>query len=491
MTRVPLHQWVFWGWCTLVVVLYTTLHVVAGLTFPHPWTDESAFLWQAIAFQRHGTLFAPELNPLRDIMQMPPAYMVFMGLLFRVAGFSLTLARTVSLVAMLGAFTLLACALRHLRGSALPIAALGAIWMMVPVVAVGNVARMDSIVLLMGAASLCFFQRERPFAALMSVALAPLFHPNGLFLCAAAAAALLAMRVNRDWPRKQMMMWGVTIVIVAWAWYGFYVAGHWPDFVTDMTFQFQRKASRSLPLWEASSVILMIVVLATALYGYIAFRLPLHFALFGVALWVLFQMGLEMWYECFRGVALVLMAASVLSVALEFVRAGRSFRLSKRVTLAFTVLVVAVGAMTAYQSIHFSKALTRPWTGPWLWMRTADKDVPYLSEADKQSVRNYLRELDGRTHLTRVQFHPPADAMLFVDCETDRVQFYQATFTSLEPDVYIVHVSRYLAPWFSREARNLQEHLHTPWERMLVARDTTELILSGPLGSTRNEYPGQ
>src|SRR5438105_2633552 len=88
----------FWFSVVLVAAACVARHVVAGLTMPVPWPDESAFLWQAIAVQRTNSLFAPELNALREVFWMPPGYMIAVGALFKITGASLVAARWFSMV---------------------------------------------------------------------------------------------------------------------------------------------------------------------------------------------------------------------------------------------------------------------------------------------------------------------------------------------------------------------------------------------------------
>ena len=79
-----------WAVVLVAAVVYLWLHAGASLTFPIPWPDEASAMWPAIAIERTGSLFAPQLNPERDVLWMPPGYMVVSGLIFKVFGFSLS-----------------------------------------------------------------------------------------------------------------------------------------------------------------------------------------------------------------------------------------------------------------------------------------------------------------------------------------------------------------------------------------------------------------
>ena len=145
---------VYYGLSLCAIAAYIARHFAAGFALPVPWPDESSFLWQAIGVQRTWSLFSPELNLVREIMWMPPAYMWCIGLLYDIVGASLEAARTFSLACMIGAFAFLAATLRRHPYPLLSILALGAVFYSAPLVVTGNVARMDSLVLLFGAAAM-------------------------------------------------------------------------------------------------------------------------------------------------------------------------------------------------------------------------------------------------------------------------------------------------------------------------------------------------
>src|SRR5689334_2756763 len=73
----------------VALAAYLVRRHLVGLRFPVPWPDEGSFLWQALAFRDRGSLFAPEVNPEREALWMPPGFLVLEGLLFKVLPFSL------------------------------------------------------------------------------------------------------------------------------------------------------------------------------------------------------------------------------------------------------------------------------------------------------------------------------------------------------------------------------------------------------------------
>src|SRR5882724_2436943 len=96
-----------------VFLAYLVRRYVIDLRFPVPWPDEGSFLWQALAFRDGFSLFAPEVNPEREAMWMPPMFMVLEGLIFKVVPFSLEASRTLSALFVCGAVACVQVSLRR------------------------------------------------------------------------------------------------------------------------------------------------------------------------------------------------------------------------------------------------------------------------------------------------------------------------------------------------------------------------------------------
>src|SRR5881394_638765 len=154
------------------------------LTFPVPWPDEGSFLWPALAFRDHLTLYAPELNPAREIFWMPPGFMALEGMIFKVVSFSLDRARFLSALYFVGAIL---CLVVQVRGSRARFghALLIGVFTFAPIFQlVGNTARMESLVLLLACAGFLLLDRGKA-AGLGVLAAGPLVHPNGMFAASA------------------------------------------------------------------------------------------------------------------------------------------------------------------------------------------------------------------------------------------------------------------------------------------------------------------
>ena len=171
-----------WAVVLAAAVVYLWLHAVASLTFPIPWPDEASFMWPAIALERTGSLFAPQLNPERDVLWMPPGYMVVSGLLFKVFGFSLSFARALSCAYLLASFVLLVRLTGRLRLAPMWPPLCAAFLLSQHWVFAGNVARMEALVVLMACGGFLLLAQRRLTSGALLLGLTPLVHPNGLSL---------------------------------------------------------------------------------------------------------------------------------------------------------------------------------------------------------------------------------------------------------------------------------------------------------------------
>src|SRR6185295_15131208 len=127
----------------LVLGAYLVRRHLVGLRFPVPWPDEGSFIWQAIGLRDRMSLFAPEVNPEREVLWMPPGFLVLEGLLFKILPFSLDLARTLSALFVCCAVVAVYAALRRFEARLVyPLFAV--LFLFCPIVHVaGNVARME------------------------------------------------------------------------------------------------------------------------------------------------------------------------------------------------------------------------------------------------------------------------------------------------------------------------------------------------------------
>ena len=439
------------------LAVYLWVHRLAGLHFPVPWPDEGSFLWQAIAVQERNTLFAPQLNPDRIVMWMPPGYMIWSGCIFKLTGFSLPWARTLSALYVMGGTVILAGILRRYRYPYLYLVLCG--WFLVSrdFVITGNFARMEALVFLMAMGAFALLQRERPYPALALIGLTPLVHPNGLYFCAGAAvyAAVVARRRPERRRPSAPDVAAIAPCLAAWAAYAVFVARHWADFASDMAFQTSWRGSFSdegVGFWDLllrpQTLVPCAVAVAAIVYGVrkrVASSWLLALAI-PVALLTLTTTGSM--YEIYG--ALLVILASIVWVEMgmrmaEDASAGRSRALS----VFLSALVFAGALALLLGSGRLESPVGYPYRMSFEGMKVR-AEVPYFGDADARVVRRFLRSLESGGSPVAVEFLPWADALLFRDRESETVHFVQPTFHDGAADVRVVHRSRHLPPKLRR-----------------------------------------
>lgn len=137
------------------------LHYRASYSFPIPWADEAAFVYPAISFQQANSLHAPELNAQRAILWMPPGYMIVLGTIFKLVGFSFGLARALSLLFLIISAVFLFLILRKYRAPTIALLLCGLFLLNNVGILTGNVARMESLFLLIVFAGFFYVPKQK------------------------------------------------------------------------------------------------------------------------------------------------------------------------------------------------------------------------------------------------------------------------------------------------------------------------------------------
>ena len=105
---------------------------------------------------------------------------------------------------------------------------------------VGNVARMESAVLLLAALDRFSCSDRAHLAGLGILGFTPLVHPNGLFACVAGLVYFLTS-VRGRYPNRRSDQVVLAVVAVAWLAYALYVASRFDAFMVDMNDQVRFK----------------------------------------------------------------------------------------------------------------------------------------------------------------------------------------------------------------------------------------------------------
>jgi hypothetical protein len=483
----------YWVVAGLFIAAYVLRHISAGYIFPVPWPDEASFLWQAIGFQHTNTLFAPELNPARDVFWMPPGYMIVIGALFKVFGYSLALARTASLICMCAVFVMLAAVIRKYALPLLSIFLLGAVFLTTPVIAAGNVARMDPMLFVIIAGALLLFKNGRDYTAFALLAISPLIHPNGIYFI---AGALVYFILEKRWRNLSLRGFDIllfAIAVVLWGFYITYIAKHWGDFLSDMQYQLHRKSS-NLYVFTLSNAVFLVPFIAIVVYGARKKTLDVLLTCFGFIMWWVYTTGGEMWYQCFYGMSFVILFCGFLPTFPAFLHhrppSNRSFKLltpllaTRTRARVFIFVMIALGVSLGYYAMPFYGSPLKIWNGSWGGMSISRTDIPYMTDGDIAAVKKYLIGLQSSPDPVYVRFFPEGDVLFFTDMEKGNLKFDDQVLTWIPASVLILHVSRHDTNRWDDEIKKYFAAINTqPGDssHILTQRDSTEIFYFGNL----------
>jgi hypothetical protein len=462
-----------------VFVAYLVRRYVIDLRFPVPWPDEGSFLWQALAFRDHFSLFAPEVNPEREAMWMPPGFMVLEGLFFKIVPFSLSASRTLSALFVCGAVGCVFACLR-LRESKFLFPLLAGLFLWCPIAGMaGNVARMEGLELVVLAVSFFLIDRCRA-AALGVLLLAPLAHPNGLFGMAVGVPFFFfhtrgGARIVR---RADLAVIGAAVL--AWALYAFHVSQHWAAFVRDIGAQilFKRYVSAAdggamaritePVVWGSALALLVALVCArrarTTVGALGAFAGALLVQTVTAAGWL---------YEVYPAMAVLVASVVALESVLEMARLSPwppQTRIG--VSVAVALLLVAFDASAYLHNAFLERSLERA------TVIRKSLEPAYDLPADRDVIRRYLTSITpppGSRPLA-VQFLPDAEALLYEDLRGPTLKYVQQTFYEHRYDVVLLHDSAWFPP-FVRDLELIKlvyakAGVHA--DKVLYERDGTE-----------------
>jgi hypothetical protein len=424
----------------LLLAAYAVLHFWAGFNLPTPWRDEAHFLWQANGFAEHFSFFSPELNESRTIFWMPPGYFVVMGIVIKLFGLSLTVARTVSLLFSLATVYLMVAIARR-YASPLVAALIAAPFVLgIPFVATGNIARMEPLLLFALLGSFLFLLRGQFLYGLCLLAITPLIHPNGAPFLITGIIAIPFM-VNRpiQWRRPTGgELAALAAVVILYAAYAFYLSAHWADFSTDMAYQLQRKADRDIKssILTYGSVILAIFTLAGTAYA-IRRKIKAIFLL-AIALpaWWVAAAGIEMWYRIFFALSFFCYAVFLFAVVLD-IQSRIEIRWKRKLTIIGLSLVsLTVLAWNIKQGPQ-SEPLIFPDFRPWNDMTYSSQS--YITPGEQTELTNRLRTATASGAPARVEFYPDADAFYFTALRPSALQVTCPLFSSQQADYILVH----------------------------------------------------
>jgi hypothetical protein len=439
---------------TVVIVAAVAIyaHIALGYVCPLPWPDESHFVWPAISLVEHGTFIAPELNPERPIFWMPPGYVTTLGGVFVIFGTSLDTARWFSLVCVLISFVFLLLIFRAVQFSGWSYLIAGWFYLNANFVACGNVARMEALLLACALGGFyCLFSR-RTVIGLAILALSPLIHPNGFyFLLAGIAHAAIEYRAERMRQRLTPASIVVVLAVVAcWGLYAFQCLQNWAFVKSDLAFQFSRKGDRSIltTLLDWDNLALAIPAGLALYFGAYRNRARTCLLIFALAGWLTYLIGFEMWYRVYWALS-ALLTTSVFFESLREYLANRPVPIRPMWVYGIVGLISIVFATYHYARENLELPYNYPYEIRFFEMSTPD-GAEYIIESDTQNI-NAIIAAESSNRSIVVQFYPRAEALLYLDQRSPRVQLSDPLFYTRQPDLCIFHESRYMPPrwtWF-------------------------------------------
>jgi hypothetical protein len=440
-----LHHAAFWGLALAFGLGMIAVHARAGFTFPPPWIDEAQFLWQAKAVADTGTLLAPQLDPERPILWMPPGWFWVTGAVFRVLGFDYALARGLSLAFLLAAFALLAALLRGLPHPRSALVLAGMFFLGRTFVAAGNVARMESLLLLGALGGFALLRSGRVWPGLALLAATPLVHPNGVWFLAGGAAWIWLSpdRRARLWRPDALGIAALIAVAVGWLAFALLVAAHPESFAQGFAHQLARKAGAARLERLADGRLLALAALLLLARG-LRRDVPdaVLLACLAVPALLADSVGQEYWYEVFEALFYLILSVLVLTAAGRWLLRRPALAPRSGLVIAGVLGALLVANLAAHR---VPGLLGYPGNLVWHRMRVSDGE-PYLRDQERAFVRDFLVRLAPPGERPLVRFHPAAEALFYADLDGVEIRVSEPLFREQQPDWILLRASR----WASR-----------------------------------------
>ena len=422
---------------TLGVSYYT--HVKAEYNFPQPWRDESILLWQSKAIQERNSLFAPEADPERTVMWMPPGYFVVTGVIFKAIGFSLVKARWISWFFSVVAYSALLVFFADRKHRFLYWGIISLVFLDSFFVVMGNVARMEALVMAIVLWGFVMLKHDKPWYGLALLAASLLVHPNGGYF-ALGGGVWFVWKYRLKWPRPSAGEVFVGLVVCGlYAGYLLHVAQNWSWFLSDMRVQFVEKGSNDI-LGSFLMPKYLIVTAAFAVFSIaaIVFQPVLMLQLIlGYASIVVRLVGNEQWYVVFVPLGLLIIILTILDYT-TFVVDKVGGRIRQRTGNLITIGVAAVCIFGAVKGSVIERLSGYPERMRWAGMVFADP-VPYLLPEDVAALTPLIYKKLFTGKINTVHFSPRADSLFFLEAAKDRFLITDPALCPLKADILVIH----------------------------------------------------
>lgn len=374
----------------------TILHFLGAYHFPTPWDDEAYFLIPAIHFSKNLTLVAPELNAPRGLFWMPHGYPIFIGVLFSILSPSLATARLVSFLLIVTFSICLYVSFRKLDIAPLFSAVAIAVWLISPpVVAIANIARMESLVLAIVGFSLVLIVYQRWLLGVALSSLALLVHPLGiiLFLCFLIVAFVFRKNLHIGSQRNHYFWLGVIAgILIVWSAEALYFYFNLDLAVKHLYYNVGNQPNKLF--WSKINLITWIFCLTCVIGALICWKLKNRNNSDKLApLSLLFMLGAnftfytiiraEMWYEIYGNLAFLLVAIAAIGMIYQVY--SRSSRFKK--FLAASLVSILFLVPNGWRFLKYSRI---GWNG----MSIGNANIKEWNDFLNQ-VKSQLKNLDN------------------------------------------------------------------------------------------------
>ena len=377
--------WVFFliGASVLMTIPVWLIQTFLPFEYPIPWNDETAFLAQAYALYREGTLYVSALNLDRTVLWMPPGFMVMLAGLYNLLGYSFELSRDISAFSfwLAGVLLLAQCGYlpsrRQLWGLGVVLLALINPFSLV----ISNIARMEALCLLLWVLSLVAVNRERWIAGLGIVLISATVHFNAIYFLWPFLFEFIWGLKNRRLMSHAVWEWcALGLGLILFLGYAVYATRDWIGLMEDMRFQFGFKFGAGVMGGPVGVVSVTCAAVWNLGLSWIACRdkevtLVARFSLYGTAFLAMAMNGNSMWYDYGLALAGALMTLSFLALPWG----GRWFRL---VGVCLILVTAALGWRSTLQMDGLLPGVSH-WHGNVLSTDDRHKVAMFLSEQPK------------------------------------------------------------------------------------------------------------
>jgi hypothetical protein len=329
-------------------------------------------------------------------MWMQPGYMVIMGCIYKLFGYSYEISRHVSLFAYLLCFIIITRLVQTRISSHAIIIPI--IFFLTPAnLACANIARMDVFILLLSFITIISLLNKRYFLVLALMISGVLTHFNMAYIAAPITLMLINdIRKNgfkRFYAVKNIDFFILLFAIASFMYYLNYMNENYASFVHDMAFQFSRKLSHKPIYTDFTKTTILIFISLFVLYAlYHAKRILLLFFSFSWSFFMIWGIGNEMWYAVFLNAAIMMFILGLWVMLWQ-----------KPYRYALTLLTCCVFLLEwqrGFAGMH-----------PQLFQET------YIDNLTLQSIENKILnlKLENKGNINTISFVNEGDELFFID----------------------------------------------------------------------------